>query len=165
MHENLFLPAVSDLDTRSNSLTHTLRLPVYLWMQCPLNEVSTHTGRCLRLCFSVLHVKGCSSSSITALVTCVNVCAHNLAGFAGKYVCVCVYVYPYSGRPGCRYHPSPCHKAPGLLGRQQTAARRWGWSWILIRPLFSPASHDGKSLTSGLENKAESFSQRAANTH
>ncbi|KAG1970228.1 hypothetical protein F2P79_001879 [Pimephales promelas] len=42
-------------------------------------------------------------------------------------LCVeCVIFSLQSDRPGCRYHPSPCHKAPGLLGRQQTGARAEG---------------------------------------
>lgn len=56
--------------------------------------------------------------------------------------------------PCCRYHPSPCHRAPGLLGRQQTASQCRG------RELNSnSATQDGKSLTLQCGNKAEGLRQ------
>ncbi len=125
------------------------------------NEENNHKESWMQLCCSVLHVKGCSSS-ITALVTCVcvqpcwlwEVCV--LAD-----VCVCVFTHRAAGQAADIIHLLVTKRQGCWVGSRQPLCAEDG-SWILIPPLLSPASHDGKSLTSGLKNKAESFSQLAA---
>lgn len=76
-------------------------------------------------------------------------------------VCVCVFTHRAASQAADIIHLLVTKHQGCWVGSRQPLSAEDG-SWILIPPLLSPASHDGKSLTLGLENKAESFSQLAA---
>jgi len=87
-----------------------------------MNEVNK---QCVVFC--VLHVKGGSSSSITTLVTCVNVCAHSLAGFKKCVcVCVCVCLYRATGQAADIIHLLVTKRRGCWVGSRQALALRMG---------------------------------------
>lgn len=99
----------------------------------------------------------CARTALLALRSvCVFVCATLCAC---RRVCVCL-THRATGQAADIIHLLVTKRGGCWVGSRQALGAEDG-SWILIPSLLSPASHDGKSLTSGLENKAESFSQLA----
>lgn len=91
---------------------------------------------------------------------CVCVCARERQRTKDR---LCVFVcFGGTVRPGCRYHPSPCHRPKGCWesGRQLLGSDNRGCILIFRHrmleklPCFSLTTHYGKPLTLRSDNKA-----------